>query len=116
MVEVSEAAVHGVDGLVIGNVIAEVHVGRREAGSDPDGVHTKFLQGVELGGDAVEVTNAVVVRIRETARVAFVENGVPPPGMAFGVEFGLLRARRGNQNSNESENGEKFSACGHGWS
>ena len=37
-IEIFHGAVHGVDGFVIGDVVAEIDLRRREAGSDPDGV------------------------------------------------------------------------------
>ena len=39
-VEVFHGAVHGVDGFVVGNVVTEIDLGRREARSDPDSVDT----------------------------------------------------------------------------
>jgi hypothetical protein len=64
---------------------------RREARRDPDGVDTEILQIVEFGGDAVEVANAIVVAVGKTSWIDFIEDGVLPPLVTFGVDRFLLR-------------------------
>ncbi len=82
-VEIFEGAVHGIDGFVIGDVVAEVHLGRREAGGDPDGGDAEIVEIVEVGGDAVEIADAVIVAVGEAAGINFVEDGVLPPLARF---------------------------------
>ena len=84
-IEIGQRAVHGVDGFVVGDVIAEIDLRRREARGDPDGVDAELVQVIELGGDAVEVADAVVVAVGEAARIDLVEDGV------FATTGGLRR-------------------------
>ena len=81
LIEVSQRAVHGIDVFVIGNVVAEVYLRRREARRDPDGIHAEILQVIELGRDSVEVADAVIVAVGEASRIDFVEDSVLPPGI-----------------------------------
>ena len=46
-VEVGEGAVLGVDGGVVGDVVAEVDLGRGVHGGEPDGVDAEGLEVVE---------------------------------------------------------------------
>ena len=80
-VHVGEGAVLGVDGGVVGDVVAEVDLGRGVHGGDPDGVDAEGLEVVEALGDAVEVADAVAVRVLETAGVDFVDDGMVVPGV-----------------------------------
>src|ERR1039458_6321020 len=59
-VEVGEGAVLGVDGGVVGDVVAEVDLRRRIHGRDPDGVDAEGLKVVKALGDAVEVADAPI--------------------------------------------------------
>jgi hypothetical protein len=79
VVEVLERAVLRVDVLVVGDVVAEVDLRRRIDGREPDGVDAESLQVVEPLGDAVQVADAVAVRILKTARVDLVDDCVLPP-------------------------------------
>ncbi len=60
-VHVGEGAVLRVDGGVVGDVVAEIDLGRGVHGSDPDGVDAEVLEVVEALGDAVQVADAVAV-------------------------------------------------------
>ena len=79
-VEVGEGAVLGVDGFVVGDVVAEVDLRGGVHGGDPDGVDAEGLEVVEALGDAVEVADAVAVGVLEAAGVDLVDDGVLPPG------------------------------------
>lgn len=48
------------------------------------------MEAVEPGSDAVEVADAIAVAVGETAWINFVENGVLPPGVPFGIGRFLL--------------------------
>jgi len=51
-VEIDERAVHGIDGVVVGDVVAEIDLRGREARGDPDGVDAEIFQVVEMLVDA----------------------------------------------------------------
>ena len=75
--------------FVVGNVVAEVHLRRREAGRDPDRVHAEIFQVIQLRRDAVEVADAVVVAVGKAARIDLIEHRVLPPLVSFGID-GIL--------------------------
>ncbi len=107
-VEIRERSVHGIDVFVIRNVVAEIDLRRRETRRNPNGVDPEILQVIELGGDALEIADAVVVAVSEAARIKLVEDGVLPPFTAFRVDLLLgvsTRSRRA-----ESENQD--ACCG----
>ncbi len=80
VVEVGEGSVLGIDGFVVGDVVAEVDLRRGVHGGDPDGVDAEGLEVVEALGDAVEVADAVSVGVLKAAGVDLVDYGVLPPG------------------------------------
>jgi hypothetical protein len=79
VVHVREGAVLWVDGLVIGDVVAEVNLRRGVHGSDPYSVHAEVLKVVEARGDAVEIADTVAVGILVGTRIDLVHDGVLPP-------------------------------------
>ena len=109
-VEVGERAVHGIDLLVVGDVVAEVHLRRREAGGDPDRSNSEILQVVELRGDAVEISDAVTVAVGEAAGIDLVEDRMLPPL----VGIGRLRERRARPEGEQSEKRRSQIARSHG--
>ena len=78
-VKVGQRAVLGIDVLVIRDVVAEVHLRRGIAGRQPDGVHAELFQVVQPRGDAVQIADAVAVRVLKAARIDLVDDGVLPP-------------------------------------
>jgi hypothetical protein len=90
-VKVLQRAVLRVDVLVVGDVVAEIHLRRGINGREPDGVDAQFLQVVEPRGNAVQVADAVSVRVLKTARVDLVDDGVLPP-----VNLDFAAERSGN--------------------
>ena len=48
VVEVRQRSVHGIDIFIVGNVIAEVDLGRRKARRYPDCVYAQVFQIIEL--------------------------------------------------------------------
>ncbi len=115
VVHVGEGAVLRVNGLVVGDVVAEVDLGGRVHGRDPDGVDAEGFEVAEALGDAVEVANAVAVGVLKAARVDLVEDGMFPPGaivhsVCGGVSCfgGLLRlADGGGCSVPEGKGGQK---------
>jgi hypothetical protein len=64
-VEVVARPVFGVDGEVVGDVVAVVDVRARKGRAQPDRVDAEPRQVVELRANAGEVADAVAVRVRE---------------------------------------------------
>jgi hypothetical protein len=92
-VEVGHGAVLGVDGFVVRDVVAEIDLRRGVAGGEPDGVDAEGFEVVEVGGDAVQVADAVAVGVLITARVDLVDDGVFPPVGDAGGCGGLSLSR-----------------------
>jgi hypothetical protein len=105
VVKIFQRAVHRINIFVVRHVVAEVHLRRREARSDPDGIDSQLMEIVELGGDAVEVADAVVVAVREAARIDFVEDRVLPPlaGLRLGALLGSGGASRDAEKKQRSQ-------------
>ena len=80
VLEVGHAAVLRVDAVVIGDVVAVV-AGRGVDRHQPDAADAERLQVVELGGDAVEVADAVAVGVVPAAH----EDLVPHAGAVGGA-------------------------------
>jgi len=78
-VEVFERAVLRVHRAIVTDVVAEVHLRRGEHRRQPDGVHTKLLQVIQMLGDAVQIARAVVVTVGKAARIQLVDDRVLPP-------------------------------------
>jgi len=93
VIEIGESTVQGIDGFIIGNVVAEINLGRRETRSDPDGVDAEIVEVIEFGSDSVQIADAVTVAVGETSRINFVKNRVLPPSVAFGIGGFLLGGR-----------------------
>ncbi len=81
VLEVGHGAVLRIDGCVVGDVVAEVDLGRGVHGGDPDGVDAELLDVVEARGDAFDVADAVAVGVLKAAGVDLVDDGVLPPGV-----------------------------------
>ena len=92
-VEVRERPVLRVDVLVVGDVIAEVDLGRGVHGRDPDRIDAEGLEVIEPLRDAVEIADPVAVGILEAARIDLVDHRVLPPGVGVG-RSGCPRRRR----------------------
>src|SRR5271166_538535 len=84
-VEIRQRSVHGVDVFIVRNVIAEVNLRRRKAGGNPDSVHAKVFQIIELRSNALQIADAVIVAVGKTARIYLIEHGVLPPFMTLRV-------------------------------
>lgn len=89
--KVFERSVHGIDVSIIRNVVAKIELRRRKTRGNPNGVDAKAFQIIQLGRNAVEVTDAIIVAIGEAARIDFVEHCVLPPLVSFGVRRRRLR-------------------------
>src|SRR5215472_13688550 len=69
VIEITERAVHGVNVLVVRDVVAEIYLRGRETWGDPDRIDAEVLQVIELGSDAVEIADPIIVAVSEAARI-----------------------------------------------
>ena len=90
-IKIRQSTVHGIDVLVIGNVVAKIHLRRGETRGNPDRIHSQVLQVVQLRSDSFQVSNAVIIAVSEAARINLVEDCVLPPLMAFFVHGTVRR-------------------------
>ncbi len=74
-VEVGHRAQRGLNGAVVGDVVAVVHLRGGEDRVQPDDVHAQLGQVVEFLADAVEVADAVAVGVAEALGVGLVNDG-----------------------------------------
>ena len=87
-VHVLEGAEQRVDVLVIGDVVAVVVLRGPVDRGQPQHVHAKIGQIIKTAGDALQVADAVAVRVLEGTRVDLVDHRVGPPwvrGRAVGT-------------------------------
>ena len=91
MIKILQRAVHGIDIHVVGNVITEVHLGRRIARCEPDRVYTEVLEIVEFCSDSLEIADAVIVAVGKTAWIDFIEDRMLPPLVALSIDGFVLR-------------------------
>jgi hypothetical protein len=82
-VQVGQAAEERVDVLVVADVVTVVVLGRRVDRGEPQHVDAQRHEVVEVGGDAVQVADAVAVGVGEAARVDLVDHRRLPPGGVF---------------------------------
>ena len=78
-VKVVHGAQRGLDGAVVGNVVAVVHLRRSKDGVQPNDVDAQVGQVVQLAADAIEVAHAVAVGVAEALGIDLVDNGGLPP-------------------------------------
>src|SRR5437588_2208922 len=96
----SSIAVVGIDGLVIGGVVAVV-AGRGEDRHQPERVDAKVVEIVEARDQAGEVALPVSVGVLKAAHEDFVEDGAARPALQRSI--GGSRRRFGSGASDEEE-------------
>src|SRR5208337_522734 len=79
LIKIGECAELRVDGRVIRNIVAKVDLWRRIYGCNPDGVNAQVLQIAQAGGDSVQISDTIAIRILKAARVDFLNDGMLPP-------------------------------------
>ncbi len=77
--KVLHGAKAGIDGVVVGHIVAKVGVRCGEDGRKPDGVHAQVLQVIQLPADSVQIADAVAIGVGKRARVDLVDDAVTPP-------------------------------------
>src|SRR5258705_631748 len=82
-IECREIAEVGMDTAVVADVVTPIGERRRVNRIQPDRIDAERVRAsieiVEMRGDAVEVADAVAIRIGERARIDLVEDGALPP-------------------------------------
>src|SRR6185312_1436373 len=77
--EVVEISGVGVDGVVVGNVVAVIFKWRGKERHKPDRVYAKLLKIVELLGQAAKIADAVAVGVEKRADVDLVNDRILVP-------------------------------------
>ena len=82
--EIVECPVAGMDGIVVGDVVAVVAQRRWEERHEPERVNAELLQVVEPLRQANEVADAVSIAVLKRSNVHLVYDGVSvPKGVGF---------------------------------
>ena len=77
--EILHRAVAGMHAQIVADVIAVVAQGRRKERQKPQAGHTQFLKVVELLQQSRKIAGAVVIRVKKSFDVNFVNNGILVP-------------------------------------
>src|SRR4029077_17714198 len=77
--EVIKVSVIGMDGSVVGDVVAIVPQRRGKEWHEPEGVYAEFLKVIELLRQAAKIADTVAVGVEECADVDLVNNCVLVP-------------------------------------
>ena len=83
-IKIRERSVLRIDGVVIGDVVSEIHLRRGIERRDPDGVDAQVFQIIEMTRYAIEIADSVAIAVSETAGIDFVDNCFLPPFGASG--------------------------------
>ena len=83
LLENLEVAVLGIDGAVVGDVVAVVRIGRWVERAEPDARHAQAGDVIELLEHTPQVADSVAVAVLEAARPDLVEDRVLVPARAF---------------------------------
>src|SRR5918994_201449 len=113
-VEVLERAEHGVHGLVVRDVVAEVVHRRRIDRRQPEGVHAEPREVIKPLLDPAEVAHAITVGVLERARVDLVDDRVLPPHERVRLVGGALRAAPPGEPTRRTSSTEGIDCPGQG--
>src|SRR4051794_15840264 len=78
-VEIVQTPEDRLDAAVIGDVVAEVLHWRGKNGREPDRIDFQPLEVIEALADAVQVANAVAIRVLEGAWIDLIDDPAFPP-------------------------------------
>ena len=92
--EVVHRAVHRVDAVVVGDVVAVVAEGRRKGGQQPQRVDAERFEVIELARQPPEIADAVAVAVEERLDVELIDDGVLVPEWVAGAHVSAPRSAR----------------------
>lgn len=69
-----------IDAVVVGNVVAHVHLRRLVGRRQPDYIGPQLLYMVQFGHDSGNVTDSIVIGVLERGRPDLVDRAFLPPG------------------------------------
>ena len=90
LLQILHRAVARVNGTVVGHIIAVVALGRGEERRQPEIVNAQVGEIVQFRGDALQIAEAVTVRVHEGFRVNLVDNFI------FKIIHGTHLTKSGN--------------------
>ena len=90
LLQILHRAVARVNGTIVGHIIAVVALGRGEERRQPEIVNAQVGEVVQFRGDALQIAEAVTVRIHEGFRVNLVDNFI------FKIIHGIHLTKSGN--------------------
>ena len=90
LLQILHRAVARVNGTVVGHIIAVVALGRGEERRQPEIVNAQVGEVVQFRGDALQIAEAVTVRVHEGFRVNLVDNFI------FKIIHGTHLTKSGN--------------------
>ena len=71
--KVSHSPELGIDGVVVGHVVAKIDEWGREQGVI-QGIHSSILKVVKARRNAIEIADSIAICILKTARIDFIEH------------------------------------------
>src|SRR5271169_6696986 len=77
--EILHRAKQGIDGPVVGNIIAEVLHGRLEDRRNPDRVDAQLGEIAQPARDSCEIADSVLIGVLERAGIDLIDDGGLPP-------------------------------------
>jgi hypothetical protein len=93
LVQIVIRSISGRNRLVVGNIIPTIPEWRDEARVDPEGVASKTVDVLQLGNDAIDISDAVPIRVTERLGIDFVEDGITHPGRHGTLSAAAARMR-----------------------
>src|SRR5205823_3379568 len=81
-VDIGKRAECRLDIAVVGDVVAEVGVGRYRDRAQPDGIDAQPLEVIEPPDDTRQIADAITVRVLERTQVDLVDDAIAPPLVA----------------------------------
>jgi hypothetical protein len=97
--EIVEGPVLRMHVLIVGDVVSVVPEGRRIERHQPDGVDPEVADVAELGREALEITDPVVVGVQEGLDVELIDDRVLVPERIIDIEPGECRGIQGRWGS-----------------
>ena len=79
LVHIGKSAEHGVNILIIGNIITVVILGRAVYRRKPDSVNSQHLKVVQLLNDSLKIADPVSVAVAETSGINLIDHCRLPP-------------------------------------